>query len=175
MRLRGARIVVVAEEVAGRLLVDRFHRIDIAHVKVVGSTDEAVAICTAGGADACVVTIRNFLVEAPQSRTDETRPPAVPSVLLADVVTPAVRRNARRSGYSAAASMTLPPRLLYRLIGGAMQKARQRRFGQAAGDRPPRRTTPAVPGGRLRLGRGMPPAGIDLSRVVGIGPVKLSS
>jgi hypothetical protein len=42
--------------------------------------------------------------------------------MVATVVTPHVRRTARRCGYLAAVSVTMPSRMLYRRIGAALQR-----------------------------------------------------
>ena len=41
----------------------------------------------------------------------------IPTLMVAPVVTPYLRRTARRCGYLAAISATIPPRMLYRRIG----------------------------------------------------------
>jgi AmiR/NasT family two-component response regulator len=123
--LRRARIVIVAGEVGGRALRSMLKRVELPQVTVVESAEEARRMCDAGGADACVVSVRNYLLEEPAKVTAETTAPAAPSVLLADIVTPDVTRTALRSGYASAVPVNVPPRMLYRLIGAAMQKARR--------------------------------------------------
>ena len=41
--------------------------------------------------------------------------------MIAPIVTPHLRRAARRGGYLAAISATIPPRMLYRRLGAALQ------------------------------------------------------
>mgnify|MGYP003693987177 CR=1 FL=1 len=43
--------------------------------------------------------------------------------MIAPIVTPHLRRAARRGGYLAAISATIPPRMLYRRLGAALQAA----------------------------------------------------
>lgn len=124
--LRRARIVIVAGEVGGRALQSMLQRVELPQVTVVESAEEARRMCDAGRADACVVSVRNYLLEEPAQVTAETTAPAAPSVLLADIVTPDITRTARRSGYASAVPVNVAPRMLYRLIGAAMQKARRR-------------------------------------------------
>jgi AmiR/NasT family two-component response regulator len=123
--LRRARIVIVAGEVGGRALQSMLQRVELPQVTVVESAEEARRMCDAGGADACVVSVRNYLLEEPAKVTAETTAPAAPSVLLADIVTPDITATALRSGYASAVSVNVAPRMLYRLIGAAMQKARR--------------------------------------------------
>ena len=51
----------------------------------------------------------------------------IPTLIVAPVVTPYLRRTARRRGYLAAVSAALPSRLLYRRIGSALQRRRGER------------------------------------------------
>jgi hypothetical protein len=45
----------------------------------------------------------------------------VPALMIAPVVTPQLRRSARRRGYLTAISATIPQRMLYRRLGAALQ------------------------------------------------------
>jgi hypothetical protein len=47
--------------------------------------------------------------------------------MLVHAVTPYWRRTARRRGYLAAVPASIPPRLLYRRLGGALQQRRAAR------------------------------------------------
>lgn len=124
--LRHARIVIVAEEVGGRALLSMLQRVELPQVTIVESAEEARRMCDTGGADACVVSVRNYLLEEPAKVSAETTAPSAPSVLLADVVTPDIAETALRSGYASAVPVNVSPRLLYRLIGAAIQKSRRR-------------------------------------------------
>jgi hypothetical protein len=73
----------------------------------------------------------------------------VPALMIAPVVTPQLRRAARRRGYLAAISATIPPRMLYRRLGAALQ-------GRRAARREPR-----------WLAKGMPVAGHSNPAVFG--------
>jgi len=123
-----ARFVVAADEASGRILLNLLNRMNAQQVTLVASTEEARALCETGHAEACLVVIHNFSIEEPPARTVESPAPAKSSILLADVVTPYVARAARRSGYAKVAALTVPPQLLYRLIGGALQRARRARL-----------------------------------------------
>jgi hypothetical protein len=125
--IQNVRIAVAADEVSGRSLINLLSSILIPQATLVASTREARARCEAGAADACVVVIHNFSIEDVPTRTVEEPAPAKSSILLADVVTPYVARTARRSGYAGVAALSIAPRLLYRLIGGALQKGRRAR------------------------------------------------
>jgi hypothetical protein len=130
-----ARIVVVADEVRGFRLAARLRRMDLSRVATVARLEEARCICRTGCADACLVVRNNAEIENfPLMETEEDAPgntSGVPSLMLADVVTPHLRKAARRAGYLATVPAGIPARLLYRRIGGALQNAR----GRAARDR----------------------------------------
>jgi hypothetical protein len=66
--------------------------------------------------------------EVPPWMAESTPPGAgagVPSLLLADPVTPYVAAAARKAGYADAIPADTPPRLLYRAIGRLLQQARR--------------------------------------------------
>jgi hypothetical protein len=141
-----ARVVVVAGEEAGHPLVNTLTRMGLAGVRLVASPDLARQVCTASGADACLVLLpRPVPDEAPQW-TAETGAPGreagIPSLLLAQVVTPYVTRSARRAGYVASVPADVSSRLLYRWMGALLQKQR-RRAGEAMGKRARPRVPPA--------------------------------
>lgn len=138
-----ARVVVVAGGEAGRPLVHTLTRMGLAGVRLVASPDQARQLCTAKGADACLVVLpRSVPDEAPQW-TAETGAPGreagIPSLLLAQVVTPYVSKSARRAGYVASVPADVSSRLLYRWMGALLQK--QRRARDSVGDR----SRPQVP------------------------------
>lgn len=170
--IRSARVVVAADEVSGRPLVHALSRMRIPQVTLVASADEARSLCQQGDVDACLVVVRNFQLEEPLTQATDNPAPAAPSILLADVVTPYIARTARRRGYARVGARASPPRLLYRLIGGALQKARRLRppaqthGGQQVGARS-RRQAPTP----LRIGY----FGASPVPAAGYGKVKLSS
>ncbi|MDB5600202.1 MAG: hypothetical protein JWN71_2246 [Xanthobacteraceae bacterium] len=183
--LRRARIVIVAGEVGGRALQSMLQRVELPQVTVVECAEEARRMCDAGGADACVVSVRNYLLEEPAKVTAETAAPAAPSVLLADIVTADVTRTARRSGYASAVPVSVTPRLLYRLIGAAMQKARRGpavlRVRGAPSAAPARRTSPKPSVDRAAVSS-WTDGQIDLAKygpwtasAIDLGKIKLSS
>jgi hypothetical protein len=135
-------------------------RMSLSQVSLVASLEEAGQICTAGGADACVVVLRNPVYgEVPLHCVEPDAPGkgSVPSLLLADVVTPYVRRTARRSGYGTVLPLAIPQSLLYRGIRGLLQRARRRvRPPRHAESRRPkeqlsRKTSTSLVGGRADL------------------------
>jgi hypothetical protein len=133
-----ARIVVVADSDRSLLLAARLRRMQVSRVTEVADLDEARRLCRAGETDACVVAFDDRVLDAaPLAAADAPgRDCGVPSLLLAEVVTPYLRRLARRSGYCAAVPDTIAPRMLYRRIGGALQQrraARTRRFRLGSG------------------------------------------
>ena len=133
-----ARIVVVADSDLSLLLAARLRHMQMSRVIQVAHLDEARRMCRAGETDACVVAFNDRVLDAaPLAAGDAPgRDCGVPSLMLAEVVTPYLRRLARRSGYCAAVPDTIGPRMLYRRIGGALQRrraARSRRFRLASG------------------------------------------
>ena len=128
-----SRIVVVADSDHGRDLVAHLRRMEVAKVIAVTGLGEAWRLCQSGGADACLVTVDGALPDGPAAKSDAPgRSCGIPALIIAPVVTPHLRRTARRCGYLAAVSATIPPRMLYRRIGAALQHRR------AAGGRPQR-------------------------------------
>ncbi len=128
---RRARILLVAGSAHGRVLLDRLGRMELAEITVVDELAEARRLCAAGAADVCILV-------AQETRPDEVLPLSadaaapgrdcgVPSVLLAHVVTPYVKRAARKSGYIRAVPAAATPQFLYRSIRAALQRARQTR------------------------------------------------
>jgi len=126
-----ARVVIVSGEQTGRCLVDALTRMGVAGVRLVSSSDVAQQLCAAGSADACLVVLPRPVPDELPQWTAETEAPGcgagVPSLLLADMVTPHVTKSARSAGYLAAISAHLPQRLLYRWIGALLQKRQQTR------------------------------------------------
>lgn len=131
-----ARVVVVAGEGAGRPLVHALTRMGFAGVRLVASPDQARQLCAANSADACLVLLPRPVPDEAPPWTAETSAPGreggIPSLLLADVVTPYVTKSARRAGYVASIPADVSSRLLYRWVGALLQKQARRQAGGAA-------------------------------------------
>jgi hypothetical protein len=127
--IRRANIVVVADSDQGLILAARLRRMQVSRVTSVTGIEAARGMCRAGDTDACVVAFSDLVLDAaPAAETDAPgRDSGVPSLMLADVVTPYLRRIARRSGYYAAVPAAIAPQLLYRRIGAALQRRRAAR------------------------------------------------
>jgi hypothetical protein len=132
--IRSARLVVVAEEVGGHALVDGLLRLGLAHVRRVTDLAAARHCCEVGEADACLVVLPCFLLEERAASVLAVEAPGrssgIPSLLVADVATPYVRKAARRSGHAGVVTQNVPSRLMYRRIAGVLQRARRTRAGQ---------------------------------------------
>ncbi len=127
--IKCSRIVIVADCDSGRDLVARLRRMEVAQVSAVARVDQARELCQMGGVDLCLVAIDVSVPdEVPPVEGDAPgRSCGIPTLIVAPVVTPHLRRTARRLGYLAALSIALPPRLLYRRIGAALQGRRGER------------------------------------------------
>jgi hypothetical protein len=129
VKSRDLSIVVVAEDAQGRSVGGALQRMALSRVSAADSLAEAGRACTTGAADACVVVLRNALFS--EVAVDPVEPDApgrgngVPSLLLADVVTPYIRRFARRAGYAAVLPLCSPAALLRRGVRGLLQRARR--------------------------------------------------
>ena len=108
------------------MLVARLRRMDVTQVTSVGEIEQARKICEAGDADACIVVFDETAPDGvPHSERDAPgRGCGVPSLMLVPEVTPYLRAAARRCGYLAAVPAAIAPRMLYRRIGGALQRRR---------------------------------------------------
>jgi len=126
-----ARVVVVAGAESGRPLVSTLTRMGLAGVRLVADPEQARRLCTARGADACLVVLPRPVPDEALPWTAETGAPGreagIPSLLLAQVVTPYVIKSARRAGYVAAVPTEVSSRLLYRWMGALLQKQRRAR------------------------------------------------
>lgn len=112
-------------------------RMGFASVSAVRRLDAARDLCAMGDVDACLVFLPRTVPDESLPWTAEDDAPGrdgVPSLLLAEVVTPYIAACARKGGYSAVASLSVPPRVLYRCIRALLQLARQ---GDGAGGRTP--------------------------------------
>lgn len=127
--IRCAHIVVVADSDQGLMLVARLRRMDVAQVTSVDTVEQARLICEAGDTDACIVACEDAVPDrVPQGAADAPgRGCGVPSLMVVPGVTPYLRAQARRCGYLAAVPAAIAPRMLYRRIGGALQRRRAAR------------------------------------------------
>jgi hypothetical protein len=104
-------------------------------IKTVASPREAQSLCETNRADICLVVLpRSVPDEVPQWTADVAAPglsTGVPSLLVADVVTPHVVKAARSSGYFGTLAAGLPPQMLYRSVRALLQR-RRRHVGAAA-------------------------------------------
>jgi hypothetical protein len=134
-----SRVVVVAGDDRGRSLVDSLKRMRLAEVCLVETPDEARRLCAANGADACLALLPRAVPDEVPRWTAEADAPgrdaAVPSLLLAEAVTPYVAKSARNAGYVAAIPDDVPSRMLYRWIGALLQKQAQQHARTAATER----------------------------------------
>jgi CheY-like chemotaxis protein len=122
--IKSSRIVVVADSDQGRVLAARLRRMEVAEVTAVAGLEEARRLCQSGSTDVCLVALGNPVpdcVPAPEGEAPG-RACGIPALMVAPVVTPHVRRTARRCGYLAVISATMPPRMLYRRLGAALQR-----------------------------------------------------
>ena len=109
--IRRSHIVVVADSNHRHDLTARLRRMDVAQVTAVKDLEEARRLCRVGNADACLVAID---LTVPDDRlTAESDAPGlfrgIPALIVAPVVTPHLRRMARRWGYRAAVPAAIPP------------------------------------------------------------------
>lgn len=121
--MRGLRVVVVSDSEHGHMLAARLRRMEVAQVTSVADLEEARLVCQSGKADACLVAVDAPVPDAVPAKESDApgRWCGVPAFLIAPVVTPHLRQAARRGGYLAAISATIPPRMLYRRLGAALQ------------------------------------------------------
>lgn len=132
--IRCAHILVVADSDHALLMVAQLRRMEVARVTSVAGVEEARQLCQAGDTDACIVEFDDSVPDArPMAATDAPgRRCGVPSLMLVHTVTPHLRAAARRQGYLAAMPAAIPPRMLYRRIGAALQQRRAARRGRRA-------------------------------------------
>jgi hypothetical protein len=125
-----ARVVVVAGAETGRPLANTLTRMGLASVRLVANPDQARQLCATRNADACLVVLPRPVPDEAPPWTAETGAPGceagIPSLLLAQVVTPYVTKAARRAGYVASVPADVSSRLLYRWMGALLQKQRTR-------------------------------------------------
>lgn len=124
--LRRAHIVVVADSNRGQILAARLRRMDVAQVTSASGFAEARGVYQCGSTDACIVVVDDALPDtAPFCANDAPgRSCGVPSLLVASVLTPFVRKAARRGGDLTVVPANIVPRMLYFRLGAAMQQRR---------------------------------------------------
>jgi hypothetical protein len=124
--IRCAHIVVVADSDHALLLAARLRRMNVAQITSADGIEEARAICQAGGADACIVSLGDVVPDAiPVVEGDAPgRQYGVPSLMLVPTVTPYLRQAARRCGYLTPMPAAIPARMFYRRVGAALQQRR---------------------------------------------------
>ena len=99
--MKGLRVVVVTDSEHGHVLAARLRRMEVAQVTAVAGLEEARLLCQSGRADACLVAVGAPVPDAaPTTESDAPgRCCGVPALMIAPVVTPQLRRAARRRGY----------------------------------------------------------------------------
>jgi len=124
-----AHVVLVAGRDCGRSLAQSLSRMGLAGVRIVASHQEAQLLCETNRADGCLVMLPRAVPDEIPTCSAESEAPGraagVPSLLIADVVTPHVVRSARNSGYFAAIPTGIPPRMLYRTLCALLQRRRR--------------------------------------------------
>jgi hypothetical protein len=122
--IKSSRIVVVADSDQGRVLAARLRRMEVAEVTAVAGLEEARRLCRSGSTDVCLVAVGSPVPDCLPAPEGEApgRACGIPALMVAPVVTPHMRRTARRCGYVAVISATMPPRMLYRRLGAALQR-----------------------------------------------------
>ncbi len=135
--IRRSHIVVVHDEPSnngGEQLAARLRRMPTGQVTIIAGIEEAGRLCRAGGIDACLVVIGEV--------GPDLMPPALrdapdglfgtPTLIVAPVVTPYLRKTARLRGYGTVLPAKIAPRMLYRRLGAVLQ-GRGRRRAPASG------------------------------------------
>ena len=129
--LSHARVAVVGDARQNRTLIQSLRRMGLAEVRTVASLADAVAMAAQHIVDACLVVMPRTVPDDAEIFLTETSAPGrrtgIPSLLLADVVTPYVERCARGNGYMAAVPLDLPTRLLYRRVRALFQRPRRQK------------------------------------------------
>jgi len=160
-----AGVVVVAGCDSGRSLAQSLRRMGLSDVRIVPCLDDARLLCESNRVDGCLVVLPRAVPDELPPWTVETDAPGrsvgVPSLLVADVVTPYLAKAARNSGYFAAIEASLPPRLLYRCIRALLQRGRRQvgtvaTLPAAVKEPTPVGAVPALPpdawnGGKIKL------------------------
>jgi hypothetical protein len=136
--MRRSHIIVVVDDpysYGGDRLAARLRRMAIGQVTTVSRIEEAGHLCRAGGVDACLVVTGDAAPDAvPETLEDAPgRPFGPPTLIVAPVVTPYLRKTARLRGYAAVLPAKIAPRMLYRRISAVLQGRHHRRRPLASG------------------------------------------
>lgn len=128
-RFARARVVVVAGEMSGRAIAHCLRRMGLATVLDVPGLEQARRLCESGRVDACLVVLpRPVPDELPPLRLETGAPGRgtnIPSLLIADAITPHLLKTAGRAGYIAAIPAGIAQRRFYRCIGALLQQSRR--------------------------------------------------
>src|SRR5258705_1366060 len=146
-RFKSACVVLVAGEY--RPLADRLARMGIADVCCVSEMAAAQARCDAGGIDACLIVLPRFVPDDKpgwDAGTDAPGKGRIPSLLIAEVATPYVRRAAADAGYHGVIPSAVSSRMLYRCIRALLQAGGQQGGVTAEPSRRPRTRTRGIGG-----------------------------
>ena len=127
--VRTAHIVVVAACDHALIFAAQLRRMDLGELTMVATADEARGLCRRGGVDACILVLDDIAQDASACAESEApgRGCSVPSLLIAGIATPDLRRRAREAGYTALIPAAIAPRILYRRIRAALQRKRAAR------------------------------------------------
>jgi hypothetical protein len=124
-----ARVAVVAGEASGHAVVHCLRRMGLAVVHDLSDIEQARLLCSSGRVNACLVVLPRPVPDQVPSLQLETGAPGrgtgIPSLLIADVLTPHLLKTAGRAGYIAAIPADITPRMLYRCIGALLQQSRR--------------------------------------------------
>jgi hypothetical protein len=130
--LKYSHIAVVHDDLSehgGARIAARLQRMAIGRVTTVARIEEAKRLCRAGGLDVCLVVLGGTVPDAvPEALSDAPgQSVGVPTLIVAPVVTPHLRKTARLCGYVAVLPGRIAPRMLYRRIGAVLQGRRPHR------------------------------------------------
>jgi hypothetical protein len=136
MSLSIARVIVVAGDPRGSALVHALTHMGFTGVRLVATLEEGRRLCATDRVDACLAVLPLNIPDDVPHWTAEADAPGrdagVPSLLLAEAVTPYAAKSARNAGYVGVIPADIRPRLLYRWIGGLLQKQARRQARSAA-------------------------------------------
>ncbi len=135
--MRRSHIIVVVDDAdshGGEGLAARLRRMAIGRVTTAAGIAAARHLCRAGGVDACLVVIGDVAPDdAPAALADAPGQAfGIPTLIVAPVVTPYLRKTARLRGYVVVLPAKIAHRMLYRRIGAVLQ-GRSRRRPPASG------------------------------------------
>jgi hypothetical protein len=121
-----ARILLLADGDKARFLADMLARMNLTQVGIVADLQEAQRLCEAGEVEICLVADAKLSWAISHDVSVAIRAPGLaqgtPSLLLTDAITPGIRTLAHECGYVEAVPISVAPRVLYRMIGGLLQK-----------------------------------------------------